>query len=179
MGTLKHVTLLLMCFSLITLTSCSNDDDGGNNGGDPGGGGNSGSEFLTAKIDGADFAAAQDPAVIVGAQSTNGVLAVQGGDNDGNTISITISSYNGVGTYITGDQLTNTNGLQYLVINPAPTSWASNLATAALGTLAPGTIEITSDNGTTVEGTFSFEGYNASDMTVKDITEGSFKANFD
>lgn len=165
--------LFVMIGSLITLTSCSSDDD---NGGDNGGG--NGNEFLTAKIDGADFAASQSPAVIVGAQSTNGILAVQGGDNNGNTINFAIQNYNGVGTYTTGDNLTNANLIQYLQISPVA-GWASNLATAALGTLNPGTIEITSDDGTTVEGTFSFDGYNADDMTTKVVTQGSFKAIFD
>lgn len=179
MRTLKQFMLFTMLFGAFAFSSCSSDDDGGNSGGNGGGGGNGGNEFLTAKIDGADFAAAQSPAVIVGAQSTNGVLVVQGGNNNGDTISMTISSYNGVGTYTTGDQIANTNGIMYLEINPSSNSWASNLATAALGTLQPGTIEITSDNGTTVEGTFSFEGYNANDMSVKMVTQGEFKANFD
>ena len=60
-----------------------------------------------------------------------------------------------------------------------PVTWANGLASAALGTVTAGSIEITSDDGTTVQGTFSFEGYNASDMTSKMITSGEFKANFD
>ncbi|MDO6596110.1 DUF6252 family protein [Oceanihabitans sp. 2_MG-2023] len=173
MRKLKQIMLFVMAVSLVTLTSCSNDDNGGSSGG------GSGDEYLTAKVGGSNFSAAQDPSVIVGAQSTNGVLAVQGGDNSGNTISITLPNYNGVGTYVTGDSLTNQNGIQYLEISPALNSWASNFATAALGTLDSGTIEITSDDGTTVEGTFSFEGYNADAMTTKMITEGTFRANFD
>ena len=167
--------LLVMSVSLLTLTSCSSDDDSnGDNGG------NSGAEFLTAKIDGANYSAAQSPAVIVGAQSVSGVLAVQGGDNSGNTISITLPNYTGVGTYITGDDLSNQNGIMYLEISGgAPSSWGSNFASAAVGTLMAGTIEVTSDNGTTVEGTFTFEGYNAADMSVKAVTQGEFKALFD
>jgi hypothetical protein len=166
MRKLKQLALFLTV--VLLLTSCSKDDDN-SSGGD---------EFLTAKIDATDFAASQSPAVIVGAQSTNGILAVQGGDNNGNTINMAIQNYSGVGTYKTGDNLTNGNMIQYLQINPLST-WASNLATAAVGTLQAGSIEITSDDGTTVEGTFSFEGYNASDMTTKVVTQGSFKALFD
>ena len=175
MRNLKQLMLFVMIGSLIALTSCSSDDD---NGGDNGGG--NGDEFLTAKIDGADFAAAQSPAVIVGAQSTSGVLAVQGGDNNGNTISMAIPNYNGVGTYTTGDVITNTSFIQYLTLNgTTPNTWASGLGSAAVGTIMPGTIEITSDDGTTVEGTFTFDGYNAADMTTKVVTQGSFKAIFD
>lgn len=166
MRKLKQLVLFLTVITL--LASCSKDDNNSS----------SGDEFLTAKIDGSDFAAAQSPAVIVGAQSTNGTLAVQGGDNDGNTINMAIQNYTGVGTYTTGDNLTNTNLIQYLQINPVA-GWASNLATAAVGGLVAGSIEITSDDGTTVDGTFSFEGYNATDMTTKVITQGSFKAILD
>ena len=161
-----------MTVSLVTFTSCSSDDNNDE--------GNNGDEFLTATIDGASYEAAQSPAVIVGAQSVNGVLAVQGGTNTGNTISMAISNYTGVGTYTTGDSVMSSNFIQYLTISgTTPNTWASSLATAALGTLMAGTIEITSDDGTTVEGTFTFEGYNASDMTTKMVTNGEFKAKFD
>ncbi len=162
-----------MTVSLVTFTSCSSDDDngGGNGGGD---------EFLTATVDGSNYAAAQSPSVIVGAQSTNGILSVQGGTNTGNTISMAISSYTGVGTYTTGDNITNSNFIQYLTISgTTPSTWASGLGSAALGTIMAGTIEVTSDDGTTVEGTFSFDGYNAGDMTTKVVTNGEFKAKFD
>ncbi len=165
--------LLVMTVSLVTFTSCSSDDDndGGNNNVD---------EFLTATVDGTAFAAAQSPAVIVGAQSTNGILSVQGGTNTGNTISMAINGYTGVGTYTTGDVINNTNFIQYLTISgTTPSTWASGLASAALGTLMPGTIEVTSDDGTTVEGTFTFEGYNGGDMTTKVVTNGEFKAKLD
>lgn len=169
MRNLKQFVLFLTTVSILQFTSCSNSDDGENNNGD---------EFLTAKIDGVDFAASQSPAVIVGAQSTNGVLVVQGGDNDGNTINFTIQNYTGAGTYNTGDNITNANLIQYLQINPVA-GWASNLATAAVGGLTIGVIEITSDNGTTVEGTFSFEGYNGTDQSTKMISQGKFKAIFE
>ena len=165
--------ILVMTLAAVTFTSCSSDDDSGD---DPGTGGGGGAEFLTAIIDGADFAASQSPAVIVGAQSTNGILAVQGGDNNGNTINFAIQNYTGVGTYVTGDDISNSNSIQYLQISPAPSTWLSSGVTSLVGGLNPGTIEITSDDGTTVEGTFSFDGYNGSDMTTKVVTQGSFKA---
>jgi len=169
----KQIMLLLMTVSLVTLTGCSSDDDTVVI--PPGGG----AEFLTARIDGADFTAAQSPAVIVGATSTNGILTVQGGKNDGSTINFAIMGYTGVGIYTSGDNLSNTNFIQYLEITPAVATWASSGVTSIVGGLTPGSIEITSDDGTTVEGTFSFEGYNAGDMTLKVITEGAFKANLE
>jgi len=171
MRKLNQMMLLVMTIVLVTFTSCSSDDDNG---------GGSGDEFLTATIDGSSYAAAQSPAVIVGAQSTNGILAVQGGTNEGNTISMAISNYSGVGTYTTGDNISNNNFIQYLTISgTTPTTWASGLGSAAAGGIMPGTIEVTSDDGTTVEGTFSFDGYNAADMTTKVVTNGKFKASFD
>lgn len=173
MRKLNQIMLLVMTISLVTFASCSSDDDNG-------GGSGSGDEFLTASIDGSSFAAAQSPAVIVGAQSVNGVLAVHGGTNDGTTINFAINNYTGVGTYITGDNISNTDFIQYLSISgTTPSTWASGLSSAAAGGVTPGTIEITSDDGTTVEGTFSFDGYNAADMSTKTVTNGEFKAKFD
>jgi len=179
---MKTLKKLLYC-SLICIaalfTSCSSDDNGGDNGDT---GNNGAAEFLTAKIDGADFAASQDPAVLVGAQMAaqggTTVVVVQGSDNNGNAINFSIFNYEGVGTYTTGDGPTNSNLIQYLTVSPFA-AWGSNLATSLVGGLTPGEIIITSDDGTTIEGTFSFEGYNADNMTTKTITEGEFKANFD
>ncbi len=162
----KIKILLITFLTVFAFTSCNNnDDDEGGSGGD---------EFLTAKIDGADFAASTSPATIIGATITNGLLVVQGGDNSGNTISFQIFGYTGIGTYATADALTSTNGIRYITISPVAT-WDSSGVTSITG-IAPGTIEVTIDDGVTVEGTFSFEGYNASDMSTKNITQGEFKA---
>ncbi|MCK5872710.1 MAG: hypothetical protein KAG26_07775, partial [Methylococcales bacterium] len=58
---------------------------------------------------------------------------------------------------------------------PNVATWNSSGVTSITG-ITPGTIEVTSEDGTTVEGTFSFEGYNSADKTKKTITEGKFKA---
>ncbi|MDC9723689.1 MAG: DUF6252 family protein [Urechidicola sp.] len=166
MKNFKIKFLLIAVFTVVAFTSCNNDDD------DNGGG--SGDEFLTAKIDGADFAASTSPATIIGATITNGLLAVQGGDNSGNTISFQVFGYTGLGVYATADALTSTNGIRYITISPVAT-WDSSGVTSIIG-ITPGRIEVTFDDGVTVEGTFSFEGYNAADMTTKTITEGEFKA---
>lgn len=166
MKNLKIKFLLIAVFTVFAFTSCNNDDD------DNGGG--SGDEFLTAKIDGADFAASTSPATIIGATITNGLLAVQGGDNSGNTISFQIFGYTGLGVYATADALTSTNGIRYITISPVAT-WDSSGVTSITG-ITPGRIEVTFDDGVTVEGTFSFEGYNAADSTTKVITAGEFKA---
>ncbi len=167
MKTLKNTFRILFLTLAIGFTSCSSDDD--NDAG--GGGGGGGEEFLTAKVDGANFEAAQSPAVIVAATTSNGLLTFHGGTNEGNTIRGTINSYTGVGTYTTGDNITNVNSLTYITL-PA-NSWMSTFD------IGSGTVNVTSDDGTTVEGTFSFEGFNPQDQSTKSITEGSFKATID
>ena len=157
-------TTFILLSIVFSLSSCSDDDDTSG----------SGDEYLTAKIDGTDFKASTNPATIIGATISGNLLAVQGGDNSGNTISFQIFGYTGVGTYATADALTGTNSIRYITINPVAT-WDSSGITSITG-INPGTIEVTSDNGTSVEGTFSFEGYNASDKTTKNITAGKFKA---
>ncbi len=166
MKTLKIKTLFIILFCTTLFLSCDNDDNDDSS--------SNGDEFLTAKIDGANFTASTDPATIIGATITNGLLVVQGGDNSGNTISFQIFGYNGVGTYKTGDALTSTNQIMYITISPVA-SWSSSGVTSVTG-ITPGSINVTSEDGTTVEGTFSFEGYNANDMTKITITEGKFKA---
>ncbi len=159
----KTIYVTLLCLSVI-LASCSSSDDSG----DGGDGGTGGEEFLTAKVDGSNFAAAQTPAVIVGATSGNGLMTFQGGTNEGNTIRGSVFNYNGEGTYTTGDNITNVNSLSYITL-------PNNLWNSTFD-IGSGTITITSDDGTTIEGTFSFEGFNADDSSTKTITEGSFKA---
>ncbi len=164
MKTMKKLTYLLLMIAAVSFTACSNNDDD-NNDGD----GNTGEEYLTAKVDGVNFEAAQTPAVIVSATNQNGVLVVQGGQNDSQTIRINIFNYNGVGSYTSGDNITNTNSMSYSTLSPV-VSWVSSLDTGS------GTLQVTSDDGTTIEGTFSFEGYNSEDGTTKNITDGKFKA---
>lgn len=166
MRTLKNFMLLIMVAAMVNLTSCSSSDDG--DGGD--GGNNNGNDFLTAKVDGADFTASQNPADLVSAVVASGILTLQGSDNDGNAIRITINNYTGVSgsPYTTGDNISNVNSMSYIEL-PA-NGWTSTFD------VGMGTLNITSDDGTTVAGDFSFTGLNASDMTTKDITMGSFSA---
>ena len=169
---IRKFTLLLITLSL--LISCNKDDNDN-------GSSNAGDEYISAKIDGTSWKSSTDYDTTGGQLATQGsttILALQGSDNDGNAISLQIFNYNGTGTYNTGDKLTNSNQIMFVSISPVAT-WASNLATAAVGTLTPGTITITSDDGKTIEGTFSFDGYNASDKSTKVISIGKFKVDLD
>jgi len=160
----KTIYVTFLCLSVILASCSSSDDDGGTDDGT----GGTGDEFLTAKVDGSNFEAAQSPAVIVGATSGNGLMTFQGGTNEGNTIRGSVFNYNGAGTYTTGDNIANVNSLMYITL--PNNAWSSTFD------IGSGTITITSDDGTTIEGTFSFEGYNSEDQTTKTITEGNFKA---
>ncbi len=154
MKNLQKFSLLLL-ITLISI-SCSSSDDDNPTGGDA---------FLTAKVAGTDFASMD---VSVSATVTSTILVVQGSNAGGDFIRFNISSYNGVGTYNTGDNLTNTNSIMYGTITPVA-SWTSTF------NIGNGTIEITEDSATHVKGTFSFLGYNGS-TDRKEITEGNFSA---
>ena len=156
MKNLKKV-FLLMCLSVFVI-SCSDatDEDLGTNG----------EGTFTANVAGTDFESLK---VTVGAQVTNGVAAIQGSNSQGNYIRINIASYTGVGTYKTGNALSNLNSISYGTISPVA-MWMSTFD------IGSGTIEITEDTDSTISGTFSFTGFNASDSSTKNITNGSFSA---
>ena len=176
---MKTVKKFLFFFLVsLAIISCSkNNDDGDNNGENNN---NSGTELFSAKVDGADFAADTNPASLIGGtiSTSNGltVLAGQGSTNDGTFINFQIIGYTGTGTYKTGDDISNPNMIMYGELQgTTAVGWASNSIVALSGAINPGTIEVTVETETMVEGTFTFEGYNADDTTVKNITQGQFK----
>jgi hypothetical protein len=171
MKTFKKSAYLVMLCVAVMFTACKSDDNNNEEEGGQGGGSN-GTEFLTAKVDGVDFEAAQDPAVIVSAAVNNNVMAFQGGKNNGETIRGTLNDYSGVGTYRTGNDISNVNSLTFLTLTPVA-AWTSTF------NIGSGTIEVTSDDGSIIEGTFAFEGFNGADQTTKTITQGNFKAIID
>ncbi len=149
--------LMLFAFVSILLSCEGNDEDLGINTTNEG--------SLTANVAGTNFESlkATTSAII-----TNGIAAIQGSNSKGEYIRITLSSYNGVGTYKTGDALSNTNSIGYGTVSPI-VAWTS---TFDIGT---GTIEITEDTATTVSGTFTFLGYNGPNDR-KEVKEGKFSA---
>ncbi len=176
----KTIYLSLVCLAMV-FVSCSsdndNDDDNGNNGNN-----NGDTEHYTATVAGASFEASTDPASLIGGTLTtnNGmtIASAQGSTNNGAFINFSIINYSGPGTYTTGDDLTNSNMIMYGTASPVA-AWSSNGVTFLVGGLQPGEIIITSDSDGVLEGTFSFEGYNADDQSSKMVTSGSFKVNID
>ena len=147
------------------MIACSNDDDSGNSD-DPAM--NTAAEFLTAKVDGVDFSAME---VSVTATTSNGVLSLVGGDSTGNTFQIAIQNYAGVGTYVTGDVVTNSNAMSYITVTPVAL-WTSTFDTGT------GMLEVTSDDGSIIEGTFEFLGYKDPSNRIL-FSDGAFKANIE
>ncbi|MFC4267394.1 DUF6252 family protein [Polaribacter marinivivus] len=156
---MKNLKTILFFAFVAVLVSCSDatDEDLGL----------TGEGTFTAKVDGTDFASLK---ATVGATVTNSVAAIQGSNAGGEYIRVNIMNYTGVGTYKTGDALTNVNSIQYGTVNPIA-AWISTFD------IGNGTIEITEDTSTTISGTFSFTGLNSNDNnSSKMVTEGKFSA---
>ena len=165
MKNLKKFMMLFMAISLFAVTSCgSNDDDNDN-------ADNGSNEFLNVKINGTSWNSSTG-FDLTSASKGGGTLSVQASNDVGEAIRFTIVNYNGTGTYTTGDNMSNTNSISYVTVSPVAT-WSS---TFDIGT---GTIEITVDENNVVEGSFSFEGFNATDQSTKVFTDGNFRANVD
>lgn len=156
---MKILKNLILFTFLSLLVSCSDSTDADL--------GITGEGTFTAKVDGNTFTSLK---ATVGATVTNGVAAIQGSTSNGTFIRINIANYTGEGTYKTGDALSNTNSISYGTIDPIAT-WMSTF------NLGNGTIEITEETSTTISGTFSFTGINASaGNSSKTVTEGQFNA---
>ena len=154
MKKLKNVFFFVCLSALISCSDAADEDLG-----------ISGEGSFTAKVDGVIFTSLK---ATVGASVSNEVAAIQGSKSDGEYIRINILNYTGVGTYTTGDAVTNVNSIQYSTVSPIST-WIS---TFNQGT---GTIKITEDTSSTISGTFSFTGVQDG-FANKIVTEGTFNA---
>ncbi|PWI31148.1 hypothetical protein DI383_00290 [Flavobacteriaceae bacterium LYZ1037] len=169
MKTLKHVTLLLMCVSLITFSSCSKDDDGGDGGGDQG----AASGTITAQINGDSFTSLEMTSF---ASSTTGggqtTLILQG-NTQSQAINMIINGYDGVGTYELSDSnvFISASYMEPNVSNPTNSqTWSAPYQDSGI----VGEIKISEETDTHVKGTFHFTGKNSNDNSTKSITEGAF-----
>jgi hypothetical protein len=149
---------LIAIFACLFVTSCSSSDDLGLGG--------SGGKSLSVKIDGSSFNASE---LTTSAIVTNGILTIQGGKTNGETLRVTIMNYTGAGTYKTGDNISNVNSMNYITLSPVAT-WSSAFD------IGSGTLVVSSDSGSKVEGTFNFVGVNGS--SSKNFTEGKFSIEY-
>jgi hypothetical protein len=148
---------LIAIIGCLIMFSCSSNDSGLEG---------SGGKSLSVKIDGNSFKAA---GLTTSAIVTNGILTVQGGKSNGETVRLTIMNYTGAGTYTTGDNLSNMNSMNYITLTPIAT-WSSTF------NIGSGTLVVSSDSGSKVEGTFEFVGVNGN--ASKNFTEGKFSIEY-
>ena len=165
--------LLMMTFSLITLTSCSSDDDGGAPGGAPAG-------VLVAKVDGVTFQSLEisSSATVVNAGPAGTNLIVIATNSDGNAFAFTIIGYTGEGTYELGGDVLILHTASYTETDVDlnnPLNSTTEIWQAPYDDTMVGEINISQETDTNVVGTFQFTAKNVNgDQSVKTITEGSF-----
>lgn len=164
MKNLKNVfVLVLIC---LTVIACKKDDEAGD---DPMGGTGS----FTAKVDGTNYTGI-DGAVAAQIQQAgpNELLAVSGGSANAENIQFIIQNFSGVGTY----QLDFISIGTYTILPDVndPTS-VLIYTTSAPGGEPAGEANISSFDGDTVQGTFSFTGYKSDDQSqTVTVTVGEF-----
>ncbi|MCB0456671.1 MAG: DUF6252 family protein [Flavobacteriaceae bacterium] len=169
MKTFKILSLFL--FAGLVLASCKKDDDGGNGGG-------AGEGTVTAKINGSTFTSLEIATVATEVtQAGVTTVRIQGSNSDGLGIVLTISPYEGTGTYEISDAsvFTYATYIETDINNPLNSqSWNAPFESSGV----VGEIKISEKTDTKIKGTFNFTAKNPDDNTTKQITEGSFNANF-
>lgn len=169
MKTLKSIlskTFLLLLL-IVGLSNCSSDDEAsilGQN-----------DYYFTVKIDGVDFTSETTPTVSVLADQT-GFYNIQGNTASGDKLALTLVSPTSTGTIEISDQNNMVApNISYSVLSPFGVWGAGGTGGQDRGGI--GTVIITENNATYMEGTFSFTGTNSLDNnTIKEFTEGRFKA---
>jgi len=154
-NTLKTITILFLL--TFVLQSCNKDDDGNSQPQEE-------SYFLTAKIDGVDYS--RDLVTVSTLADETGFYTISG-IGESSSIGLTLESPTSTGTFT--PTIGGSTSLFYQEVNPFIVWGASE-------GVGSGTITITVNNATFMEGTFSFTGVNPADNTTRVITEGRFKA---
>lgn len=167
MKTITKLSFAFLLFASLGFVACSDDDND-----DGGGGGTPTGEFVSAKVNGQDFASSTLFDAVAASNPNSTTLMVQGSDNSGKAIQIMILSFDGTGTYNLSNQV---NGQMLYTIASPFASYSS-----AAGGNASGEVNITMVDDTKVEGTFSFTGRKVEEGSTETVTvtEGSFRANF-
>lgn len=168
MKTKNHKTLKNTIFkatvylcTLLFFASCSSDDDSDD--------GSTQTEdyFLTVQEN--ESTLSFNEIVTVSARADESPFyEIRGIDNNGNTIVFTLNGPVSEGTFGT-DPVDPITSFSYTQNTPF-TVWGAN------GEVGSGTVTITENNETSVEGTFMFTGVNRADNTARTFTEGSFRA---
>lgn len=170
MKTMKqsYLFILTLFVASVFTFSCKSDDDGG-------GGGSAAEGTISAKIDGNGFTSVE---MATFATISGGSIQIQGntGGTSSKAIVMTITSYDGVGTYPIGGGANVFNVASYVETevdlsdptNPNVVTWAAPYDDTQVGE-----INISEVTDTHIKGTFSFKAKNEA-QNIKNITEGSF-----
>lgn len=163
----------LFLFFAFSTSSCS-DDDGDN------GGGTAAAGTVKANVDGSNFESqsmTSSLTLVDGGGSTT--MLITATDLEGRNLTLQVIGYNGEGSYDIGGNntiLVNATWVEVDVNNP------SNVQTYISpydGDAVRGFIEIDSDSGDNMQGTFEFTaGDNMGGTGVVDITSGSFNLDY-
>lgn len=131
--------------------------------------------YFTAKIDGVDFSADMNSSSTYVNEPHNGLLTISASlskATDGVFLG-NISQYNGAGTYVVGKG-GNGSYIRYMAGSVGAGTYSAWKAEEP-GSTTTGTVVITKDDGTVIEGTVEFDGYSEEANTTKKITEGKFR----
>ena len=166
MKMLKKISILL--FISMVILACSKDDDGGD---DP----QNGSGDFTAKVDGNSFKGISGTVkALVTNNGAGQTLAVSGGTNKSENLQMIIQGFDGEGTY----QLNFTNIGTYSYLpdpnNPDPNTVVV-FTTVGDAQSNNGELKVSSFDGETIKGTFTFTAYNLDDITdTVTVNDGAF-----
>ena len=152
-----------LLFHLAASALACGDKDGDDSGATAGGAcGSVADAAFTALVDGVAWES--DPASAGWTPNHGDLLSIQGAPADFSSgINGNIGGYTGPGTYALSDGQTYA---QFVggATSSEPGAWVSTT----------GTVEITCDDGTVIEGTVSFEGTDAGSGTTKVVSSGAF-----
>lgn len=167
---MKKLVYLFLGLSLV-FVSCSKDDDGGD-------GGSAAEGQLKATVDGNSFSSMEIATTAV-EQTAGGIttIMIQGSNADGKGISITISGFDGVGTYDLGG---GANIYSTAIYTEANINDPMNSKTwvAPYDETVAGEVKISEKTDAKIKGTFSFKAKDEENGTFKEISSGSFNVSF-
>ncbi len=131
--------------------------------------------YFTAKIDGTDWSADMKASTTSISSPHQGSLSIQASLTTvtSGVFLINLYNYNGAGSYTVGTGGTNSYA-RYTTGSVATSNYSAWKAETP-GSTTTGTFTITKDDGSIVEGTFSFDGYSEETKDTKKITDGKFR----
>lgn len=160
----------LFLFLTLGFTSCSDDDGGSGTGVSVG--------TIKANIDGAGFNANIATSGNLVTQGAFATLTILGTNADGQALNFVINGFDGEGTYDIGGANTIFVTASYTEANASNPMASQSWQAPYEGDAVRGTLSISSDSGSSVQGTFEFTAKNSNDGTVVDVTNGEFNIEY-